>query len=458
MFLIRPLISRSQAVYTLSRIGGLAYSIALLLSINSTLLLAQEEIVYETDPSVVIEYPDGVEGEMIIEDGNQFSEIIGGNFIQLAPDYSREMFDFLNRQTNKEILLLEHSLNSNGQTNMTLGAQFRASAIYGRTNEEGKFPYLGRFPTNFEGDFASDIRILQANLAASASFGPRVHGYFETLFSDVFSFDDPKQGSYQVRQAYVVFGDFSRSSWYGYLGKKNVGFGDMSTLSPFSQSIPWHYFGALGEGGGIGFDNGILSATFAGLSGGRGVRVVDSGTNGDVNNFAANLLLRMPFARRDGELKLGGGYIHSTIYDADIPEHLDATLFGDPNGAWDINARMRLNRLHLGFEYVQTVKAWPATDHDVIAYSADAALDSYFLSLPARLSVSWSEGIQGPADSPFEFNRQLVLGYCIEPSRHSRISIEYVRSIGFAPLIGLTTMSDRDVVQNSAVLGLTFTL
>lgn len=119
---------------------------------------------------------------------------------------------------------------------------------------------------------------------------------------------------------------------------------------------------------------------------------------------------------------------------------------------------MRINRLHLGVEYVRTVNAWPVTDHDVIAYSAEAALDSYFISMPARWSVSWSEGIQGPAGSQFEFNRQLVFGYCVEPSRHSRISLEYVRSIGFAPLMGLTTLSDREVVQNSVVLGLTFTL
>ena len=459
MLLIRRAIPKFSSCKAFPKFGLFVCFIAFLLAVNSTGLLAQDEDVFEiSDPSMVIEYPEGVEGEVVIEDGSQFSDVIDGNFIQLAPDYSRAMLDFQNRQSNKEILLLEHSLNSSGQTNMTLGAQLRASAIYGKTNDAGKFPYLGRFPTDFEGNYASDFRMMQANLATSVSFGPRVHGYVETLFSDVFSFDNPKQGSYQVRQAYVVFGDFSRSSWYGYLGKKNVGFGDMGTLSPFSQSIPWHYFGALGEGGGIGFDNGIVSATFAGLSGGRGVRVVDSKASGDVNNFAANLLLRMPFARRDGELKLGGGYLYGTIYDADVPEHLDPTLFGDPNGAWDVNARMRINRLHLGVEYVRTVSAWPVTDHDVIAYSAEAALDSYFISMPARWSLSWSEGIQGPPGTEFEFNRQLVLGYRVEPSRNSLISLEYVRSTGFAPLTGLTSLSDRDVVQNTIVLGLTFTL
>ena len=251
MFLISQAIFRPIVFQSLTKLGIFVCSVGLSLLVNSTTLVAQEEIVYDTsDPSLVIEYPEGVDGVVVIEDEGQFSDIVDGNFIQLAPNYSREMLDFQNRQSNKEILLLEHSLNSNGQTNMTLGAQFRASAIYGKTNDAGKFPYLGRFPTDFEGNYASDIRMLQANLATSASFGPRVHGYFETLFSDVFSFDNPKQGSFQVRQAYVVFGDFTRSSWYGYIGKKNVGFGDMSTLSPFSQSIPWHYFGGLGEGAG----------------------------------------------------------------------------------------------------------------------------------------------------------------------------------------------------------------
>ena len=151
-------------------------------------------------------------------------------------------------------------------------------------------------------------------------------------------------------------------------------------------------------------------------------------------------------------------YIYGTIYDASVPEHNDPTLFGDPNGAWDVNARLRINRMHLGFEYVRTVNDWPATNHEVIAYNAEAALDSYFISMPARWSVSWSEGIQGPPGSDFEFNRQLVIGYRVEPSQNARISLEYVRSTGFAPLVGLLSLSDPEVVQNSVVLGLTFTL
>ena len=146
MFLIRHPSKRLTGVVFASKQSIIVYLAVIALAAHATPLVGQEEIIYESaDPSLIIEYPEGIEGTVVVEEGNQFSDIIDGNFIQLAPDYSREMLDFQNRQTNKEILLLEHALNSNGQTNMTLGAQFRASSLYGKTNQANKFPYLGRF-------------------------------------------------------------------------------------------------------------------------------------------------------------------------------------------------------------------------------------------------------------------------------------------------------------------------
>ena len=73
-------------------------------------------------------------------------------------------------------------------------------------------------------------------------------------------------------------------------------------------------------------------------------------------------------------------------------------------------------------------------------------------------SISYSDGDQGSPGSEFEFNRQLVLGYQKQLSDNMRVSAEYVRSSGFAPLINITTVSDRDVVQDSVVLGMTLVL
>lgn len=378
-------------------------------------------------------------------------------FITLNTPYTYQMLDFQNRQGDKEIFLLDQSFANGGQPGVTFGAQFRASGLFASTNRADKFSYLGRFPTDFVGTSASDFRMLHANQNATVDINSVFHGYVETLFSDVFSFADHKQGSFQVRQAYMVFGDFSTSPFYAYIGKKNVSFGDMGTLSPFSQAMPWHYFAPLSEGAGLGFDNQRLNATVTVLNGSRGIRVVDSDEKGHLNNFAANLRWRSPMGSNSG-IELGAGYLHGTIYNAAVPEHTDPDLFGPNNGAWDVNGKLRFGNLHLAAEYVQTVNPWPATMHDVIAYKAEGAYDHWFNGVPARGSVSWSEGIQGPPGSEFEFNQQLVLGWSLRPYPNALLTLEYVRSMGFAPLINITRVSDREVVQNSVVLGAVISL
>jgi hypothetical protein len=274
------------------------------------------------------------------------------------------------------------------------------------------------------------------------------------LFSDVFSFPDHKQGSLQMRQAYAVLGDLEASPWHAVIGKKNLPFGDMGTLSPFTQSVVWHYFGALGEGMGVGYADEMVEASLMGVNGGRGIRAVDSEEKGKLNNLAANALFKFALSE-EILMRFGGGFLLGTIYDGAFPEHLNPNLFGEYNSAWDVNAVVRWGRVTIAGEYATTVDDWPATGHAVTAYRAEAGYDVNVGPYPGRLSVSWSEGIQGDRGSEFEFNRQLVLGLGTTLNRYAMLSLEYIRSSGFAPLIDITTVSDRDVVQHTALAGLT---
>lgn len=381
-----------------------------------------------------------------------------GDWLQLDTSLTYALLDFQNRQTDKEVFILLQNFRERWQGPQVIaGGQARLSAIVAHTNRTNKFSYLGRFPTDFTGDWASDARILQANAQLTAAVTPWASVYGELLFSDVFTFSSFNQGSLQMRQAYAVLGDFNVSPWYGFIGKKNVGFGDMSTLSPFTQSVVWHYFAALAEGVGVGYYDHGLHATLAGINGGRGIRVADSVSRGKINNFAANLSYTLGNTDR-GMLTLGLGYLHGTIFDGLTAEHLDQNQFGENyNGAWDVNARFDLGNLTVAGEYVSTVADWPVTNNHVSAYRLESA---YALETvkPSRLSISWSDGRQGPAGSQFEFNRQLVLGYGVYFNRHALGTIEYVRSTGFAPLIDITTVSDRNVAQDSIVLGLNLVL
>lgn len=379
------------------------------------------------------------------------------NVIGIDTVHSARMLEFQNRQTNKELFILQHAAESGQVPSVVLGAQMRASMLFGSTNTANKFPYLGRFPTDFTGTTASDARILQANQAVTTHITPWAHGYFETLFSDVFSFSTFEQGSFQVRQAYVVLGDLNKSPFHAFIGKKNVTFGDFGTLNPFTQAVPWHYFGALAEGAGVGYTGHGLELSVTALDGGRGIRVADSEALGKLNNFAANGLYKFNIGP-DSEIALGAGYLHGTIYDSAVPEHIDPTAFGPRNGAWDINANIRYKNFHLAGEFVQTLEVWPASNHKVLAYRMEAAADFNLGSYPSRISAGFSEGIQGADGTEFEFNNQFVAGMRVNASENAYVTAEWVRSAGFAPLINLTTVSDRDVVQNSLVLGLVLAL
>lgn len=387
-------------------------------------------------------------------DESYSSGVYSGGWLRMNTPLSQQLLDFQNRQTDKELhILQDSSYNYAGHPYVTAGAQGRFSFLGARTNTTDKFPYLGRFPTDFRGDYASDVRILQANSQVTATVTSWASVYAELLFSDVFSFGSFQQGSLQTRQAYAVLGDLNASPFYAYIGKKNVGFGDMQTLSPFTQAIPWHYFAALAEGVGGGYHGESLDMTVAAINGGRGIRVADSVERGDLNNFAGNLAYTFGKSA-DRRLRLGSGVLYGTIYDGFTAEHLDLNQFGPHyNTAWDVNARLDWGRWTFAGEYVSTARVWPVTNTRVSAYRAEGA---YRLNsvLPSRLSASWSEGVQGPAGSQFEFNRQLVLGYGVQVHRNAFVSAEYVRSSGFAPLLNITTVSDRSVIQDSAVLGL----
>jgi hypothetical protein len=381
----------------------------------------------------------------------------GQGWIGLDVDTLAPLLDFQNRQGDKQLVLLESAAARREFPYVLLGAQFRASVLWGRTNSPGRFPYLGRFPPDFTGNTVTDARLLQANQAAIAHFTPWATGYLETLFSDVFTFPAFNQGSFQMRQAYVLLGNSEVTPFYAFAGKKNVPFGDFSTLSPFTQAVPWHYFAPVAEGIGAGWAAAGWNLTLMGLNGSRGIRVADSEERGHINNFAANVT----YAWQPSDLvrvQLGAGYLHGTIYDGTTAEHINPQITGPRNGAWDVNGHVQLGGWHAAAEYVQTQRDWPVTQHDIIAYRTELAYDFGPAGMPLWLSASWSEGIQGASGVAWEYNQQLVLGAKWTFNPHAMFSLEYVRSTGFAPLINITTVSNPDVVQNSLVAGLVLVL
>ena len=224
----------------------------------------------------------------------------------------------------------------------------------------------------------------------------------------------------------------------------------MSTLSPFSQSIVWHYFAPLAEGFGVGYYQDGLNIKATVINGGRGIRVTDSASVGNINNVAVNVSDEDEISENIG-FRIGAGYLARTIYNADVAEHTNPLVFDDDNGAWDVNAYLNIGDFELSGEFVQTFDEWPVVDNKVTAYHVEGAYNFDIGDLPSKFSLSWSEGIQGGASDEFNVNQQFIVGVATELNDNVSLGLEYVRSSGFAPLINITQVSDNSVVQDSFI-------
>ncbi|MEO8270343.1 MAG: hypothetical protein ABI557_11535 [Aureliella sp.] len=71
--------------------------------------------------------------------------IVDGGWLRMNTPLSHRLLDFENRQTAKELFILQDSsYNYAGSPYVTVGAQGRFSFLGARTNTTNKFPYLGR--------------------------------------------------------------------------------------------------------------------------------------------------------------------------------------------------------------------------------------------------------------------------------------------------------------------------
>lgn len=380
--------------------------------------------------------------------------------VSIAPCYSINMLSRLHYRPIKPLVMLRYLQCNPCAPDVILSAQLRASAFYAHTNVKDKFGYLSRFPTNFKGKNASVADIHDYTFALTYSPVSWAHVYWEFLHSDHITFStDPRQGSNHTQKIYALLGDFNRTPWYFTIGKKDVSFGAMYTVNPFTPSITWHYFGALQDGAALGYyKNGLyLEGTL--LNGGRGIRVADTNDKGRLDNWAINGFYEY-CCTPNFSIKVGGGYLYSTIYDGSFPEHEGPIARGPANGCFDINLEAKYCNLTGYIEYASTQKNWPATNHVIKTISGGASycfLDC-FCNRSTIFSVEYGVGIQGKDCTEFHKNFQYVAGLDYHFKDNIRLSFEYILAGGFAPLLNIKTTSKQKTRENVFQLGLTINI
>ena len=368
--------------------------------------------------------------------------------------FSNEVYDRQENPTGRERAILRGRLNDTIKDGAaTVGGFGLVKQFAEKTNTDGLFPLLSRFPSQHESDDFGERLVLQhAALGAVLPLASWATAYVEGFYTDVAY---PGQDDFQIRQAYLLFGDLSKSPFYGLIGKASVDFGDFTSFTPYTHSHNAHYFWAESDDpvALVGYDDGAWRASATLIPSGRGLRTINTPDDEGFDNFAVNVA--RTWAWSDAVwTTVGAGYLHSTIYDAIGPHHPPAVgVDKTRNAAIDVFARGQIRNWEWMGEYSRTLEDWPATDVPVEAWTLQGRYTTKLFDSPTRFSAMFSRGIQGAAGTEWERMDQFILGAETQPLANLRIGLEYVRNEGFAPLINIQNTSNRDVESDTLILG-----
>ena len=380
------------------------------------------------------------------------------SLLNIDTPYAKRVLNWQQQVTEKPLYMLRHGLDPN---TLTLSATYWGSQMWEETNTADKFPILSRFPNQHSG--TSDQRWVTNNAAIglTAKLGNWVTVYAQPEYSEI---EFLGQKEYQMRKAFAIIGNLESFPVYAYVGRNTVDFGWQDAYNPFTHSVNNHFFRIDTDEAaiGLGYYKDGLHLIATAIPSGRQLRVADTvDGDGGYENFAFNASYQIGETDAKVRARVGGGYLYSSIYNRDVPNHpgagfapaVAASVDEHRNGAWDVFAELMVGSISLGGEFTATEDSWPATDHRVSALTGQVAYDFDVASMPSRLSFVYGVGRTGPDDTEYERLKQLSVGLETQVLDNFSLGIEYVRNAAFVPLIGITQVSDADVRTDTLILG-----
>lgn len=345
---------------------------------------------------------------------------------------------------------------------VTVSGGMTVLADWQNSNLANSFGYLMRHPTvnNQIGKRVSEAVIHSAQLALTARLPADFTGYFELLFDPEQSFGSGtitalSRNQIQLRRGWVMWGNLEKRPVYALIGKLDVPFGLMDTVSPFTNSTSYHAFAGLAYGAQLGFyDQGLHLRAMA-VQGGAQFRAANAPVNGTavparLNNFALDGSYTLSLGGA-GTVIAGASYLHGSAYCQDYPV-VHFVFCADNVPAWAAYGKLRLGRITVLGDYATTTKVWPGsavpdpanplsefearkTESFTVGgrYGFGPAID---LAGQYRLALSgeFSRFRAGDTGSPWEKQDQWVAGLSYYPATGVNLFAEYIHVDGFVPL------------------------
>lgn len=316
---------------------------------------------------------------------------IGGVTVRTNVAHTDRMLDWQENTTGKTLTLLTNRAYGVLQPDsLYLGAGFKGGFMWQQTDQPGQFPLLSRFPffSNGTDQEAGVFAINNAALAVTSTFGDWTTVYLQPEYSETEY--APDQSEFQLRKAFVVFGNLERSPFYAAFGRKTIDFGNFDSYNAFTHNEAAHYFHAVSDQPvlELGYYKNGLKLTGSAFSGGRQLRVAYAQENNNIANYAFNAEQEFRFGYNgEQSFTVGGGYLHDTIYRNNFTAH---TFQGIANGTPPANFIEYRNSVVSGFaeynsplfdamvEYATTLEPWAAA----IPQDANGVPDAAYLIDP----------------------------------------------------------------------------
>ena len=298
---------------------------------------------------------------------------IGGVTVRTNALHTRDMLDWQENTTGKTLTLLANRANGTLAPNsLYLGGGIKGGLKWQKTSEDGLFPLLARFPffSDRTDDSAGVFAIDNAALSFTSTFGDWTTVYLQPEYSETEYGRD--QDEFQLRKAFVVFGNLEKTPFYAAFGRKTIDFGNFDSYNAFTHNEGAHYFHAVSDQpvleAGM-YSNGF-KLTASAFSAGRQLRVALGGEENNIGNYAFNAEKEFRFGNGKRQaFTVGGGYLHDTIYRDNFTAH---TFQGRSTGTPPANFIEYRNSAVNGFaeynspffdamvEYTTTLKPWAA--------------------------------------------------------------------------------------------------
>ena len=428
---------------------------------------------------------------------------VGGASVRTSVANSARMLDWEENTTGKALnLLANRSSGILADNALYIGGAVKAGFMYQKTNVDGQFPILSRFPFLSPGtdDEAGVFAINNAALSFTSTFGDWTTMFLQTEYSETEYGRD--QDEFQLRKAYVVFGNLDRSPFYAAFGRKTIDFGNFDSYNAFTHNEGAHYFWAVSDQpvAELGFYKNGWKFVASALSGGRQLRVAFADEDNNIANYAFSAekeFLLDGMGIRGGAFTVGGGYLHDTIYRDNFTAHTfqgrvdgtpPANLIEGRNSAVNAFAEYNSPFFDAMIEYTKTLKPWGAaipqlpdgtpfpqylidptgstTSYDNINFDEDLSV----LVAQARIkpmvggkrmaiaaSGSWgniSDDFGNPIfGTTFEKNQQHALSVEYPINDFLEVGAEYVYNKGFIPFVAPQVVSNDETEAHAVNVG-----